>query len=175
MWHRAEQFDQKSLYWWPLNRTVTTQHCERMWSELVAWLANQPISDEVSRREPCLPLTDLLLELLNIVPGPKYPGIRLNWNNYWISRDIVNFWNLYSGSESNYRFRHSFPFRCVNPVALSLVRCYSICLPRRVALWVNYSSWRTESSSEHVASDLSLLKADALWWENKRCSDSNPW
>jgi len=27
--------------------------------------------------------------------------------------------------------------------------------------WVNYSSRRTESSSEHFASDLSLLKADA--------------
>jgi len=44
--------------------------------------------------------------------------------------------------------------------------------------WVNYSSRvsrRTESSSEHFASDLSLLKADELWCENKRCSDSNPW
>jgi len=65
----------------------------------------------------------------------------------------------------------------VNPAALPLpmVRCYSIRLPRRVASWVNYSSRRTESSSEHFASALSLLKADALWWENKRCSDSNPW
>jgi len=31
------------------------------------------------------------------------------------------------------------------------------------------------SSSEHFGSDLSLLKADALWCENKRCSDANPW
>jgi len=46
---------------------------------------------------------------------------------------------------------------------------------RRVASWVNYSSRRTESSSEHFAIDLSLLKADAPWCENKRCSDSNPW
>jgi len=40
---------------------------------------------------------------------------------------------------------------------------------------VNYSSRRTESSSEHFASDLSLLKADALWCENKWCLESNPW
>jgi len=39
----------------------------------------------------------------------------------------------------------------------------------------DYSSRRTESSSEHFASDLSLLKSDALWCENKRHSDSNPW
>jgi len=65
--------------------------------------------------------------------------------------------------------------RRVNPAALPLVRCYSIRLPRRVASWVNYSSWRTESSSEHLASDLSLLKADAPWCENTRCLDSNPW
>jgi len=44
-----------------------------------------------------------------------------------------------------------------------------------VASWVNYSSRRTESSSEHFDSDLSFLKADALWCENKQCSDSNPW
>jgi len=56
-----------------------------------------------------------------------------------------------------------------------MVRCYSIRLPRRVASCVNYSSRWTESSSEHFASDLSLLKADALWCENQRCSDSNPW
>jgi len=48
-------------------------------------------------------------------------------------------------------------------------------LPRRVASWVNYSSRRTELSSEHFASDLSLLKADAPWCENRRCSDSNLW
>jgi len=29
--------------------------------------------------------------------------------------------------------------------------------------------------STTTCSDLSLLKADALWYENKRCSDSNPW
>jgi len=32
-----------------------------------------------------------------------------------------------------------------------------------IASWVNYSRQRTESSSEHFASDLSLLKADAPW------------
>jgi len=69
----------------------------------------------------------------------------------------------------------AFLLRCVNPAALPLVRCDSIRHPRRVASWVNYSSRRTESSSEHFASDLSLLKADALWCENRRCSDSNPW
>jgi len=68
-----------------------------------------------------------------------------------------------------------FLLRCVNPEALPLVRCYSIRLPWRVASWVNYSSRLTESSSEHFASVLSLLKADALWCENKRCSDSNPY
>jgi len=68
-----------------------------------------------------------------------------------------------------------FLLRCVNSAALPLVRCYSISPPRRVASWVNYSSRRTESFSEHFASDLGLLKADALWCENKRCSDSNPW
>jgi len=68
-----------------------------------------------------------------------------------------------------------FLLRCVNLAALPLVRCYSICLPRRVASWVIYSSRRTESSSEHFASYLSLLKADAPWCENKRCLDSNPW
>jgi len=68
-----------------------------------------------------------------------------------------------------------FLLRCVNPAARPLVHCYLIRLPRRVASWVNYSSRRTESSSEHFISDLSLLKADALWCENKRCSDSNPW
>jgi len=40
---------------------------------------------------------------------------------------------------------------------------------------VNYSSQHTESSSEHYDIDLNLLKANALWCENKRCSDSNPW
>jgi len=55
---------------------------------------------------------------------------------------------------------------CVNHAALPLVRCYSICPPRRVASWVNYSSRPTESSSEHFASDLSLLKADAPWCES---------
>jgi len=68
-----------------------------------------------------------------------------------------------------------FMFRCVNSAALPLVRCWSIRRPRRVASWVNYSSRRTESSSQHFASDLSLLKANAPWWENKRCSDSNTW
>jgi len=51
--------------------------------------------------------------------------------------------------------------RCVNPAALPLVRWYSIRLPQRVASWVNYSRQRSESSSEHYVSDLSLLKADA--------------
>jgi len=48
---------------------------------------------------------------------------------------------------------------------------------RRVASWSSklYSRQRTESSSEHYGSDLSLLKTDALWCENKRGSDSNPW
>jgi len=45
---------------------------------------------------------------------------------------------------------------------LPLVCCYSIRTPRRVASWVNYSCRWTESSSEHFASNLSLLKADAL-------------
>jgi len=40
--------------------------------------------------------------------------------------------------------------------------------------WVNYNRQRTELSSERNASDPSLLKADALWCENKRFSDSNP-
>jgi len=56
-----------------------------------------------------------------------------------------------------------FLLRCINPAVLPLVRYYSIRLPRRLASWVNYSSRRTESSSEHFASDLSLLKADAPW------------
>jgi len=61
-------------------------------------------------------------------------------------------------------------------VALPLVRCYPIRPHRRVASWVNYSSrWITESSSEHFVRDLSWLKADALWCENKRCWESNPW
>jgi len=47
--------------------------------------------------------------------------------------------------------------------------------PEGIASWVNYSSPRTESSTEHFASDLSLLKADTPWCESKRCSDSNPW
>jgi len=63
----------------------------------------------------------------------------------------------------------------VNPAALPLVHCYSVRLPRRVASWVNYSSRRTESSNEHFVSHLSLLKADELWCESKRCSDWNPW
>jgi len=67
-----------------------------------------------------------------------------------------------------------FLLRCVNPAALSLARCYSIRHPRRVASWVNYSSRQTVSYSEHFVSDQGLLKADALWCENKRCSDSNP-
>jgi len=46
-----------------------------------------------------------------------------------------------------------------------------IAFPPRVASWVNYSSQQTV---EHFVSDLSLLKADAQWCENKRCSDSNP-
>jgi len=46
-------------------------------------------------------------------------------------------------------------------------------IARRVASSVNYSRRRTESSSEHFTRDLSLLKA--LWCENKRCSDTNPW
>jgi len=44
-----------------------------------------------------------------------------------------------------------------------------------IIIIINYSSRRTESSSEHVASDLSLLKAEAPWCENKRYTDSNPW
>jgi len=63
----------------------------------------------------------------------------------------------------------------VNPAALPLVHCYSIRPPWRVASWVNYCSRQTESSSEHFANDLSLLKACTPWCENKRCSDSNPW
>jgi len=39
---------------------------------------------------------------------------------------------------------------------------------------VNYSSQRTELSSEQFGSDPRLLKADALWCENKQCSVSNP-
>jgi len=67
---------------------------------------------------------------------------------------------------------------CINSAAVQLVRCYSFRPPRRVASWVNYNSRRTESSSEHFASDLRLLKADVLkadaqWCENRRCSDSN--
>jgi len=63
-------------------------------------------------------------------------------------------------------YRQSFfLFRCVNPAALPLVRGYSIRLPHGVASWVNYRSRQTESSSEHFASDLSLLKADAEWCE----------
>jgi len=69
----------------------------------------------------------------------------------------------------------SFFCSCVNSAALPLVHCYSIRPPRRVASWVNYSSRQTETSSEHFASDLSLLKADVPWCENKRCSGSNPW
>jgi len=57
--------------------------------------------------------------------------------------------------------RKLFLLRCVKPPVLPLVRCYSIRLPHRVASWVNYNSQRTESSGEHFASDLSLLKADA--------------
>jgi len=59
--------------------------------------------------------------------------------------------------------------------SLPLVCCYLIRPPRTVFSWVNYSSQRAELSSEHFDSDLSLLKADAIWCENKRCSDSNPW
>jgi len=54
----------------------------------------------------------------------------------------------------------AFLLRCVNPAALPLVRCYSIRPPRSVASCV--SSQRTETFSEHFASDLSLLKADSL-------------
>jgi len=68
-----------------------------------------------------------------------------------------------------------FLLRCVYPAALPLIRCYSIRHPWRVASWVYYSSRRTDSSSEHFASDPRLLKTDAPWCENKRCSDSNPW
>jgi len=75
---------------------------------------------------------------------------------------------------TTYIYEKVFLLRCVNSAALQLVRCHSIRLPRRVASWVNYSRQRTESVSEHYASDLSLLKADALC-ENKRYSDSNPW
>jgi len=42
---------------------------------------------------------------------------------------------------------------------------------QKFSSWVNYNNRRTESSSEHFASDLSLLKADELWYENKRCLD----
>jgi len=41
--------------------------------------------------------------------------------------------------------------------------------------WVKYSRQRTVSFSKHYASDLSLLKADALWCENERCLDSKTW
>jgi len=51
--------------------------------------------------------------------------------------------------------------RFVNPTALPMVHCYSIRLPRGVAILANYSRHRTESSSEHYASDLSLHMADA--------------
>jgi len=67
----------------------------------------------------------------------------------------------------------SFLLRCVYSAALPLVCYYSIRLPLRVASWVNYSKQRTESPSERYSCYLSLLKADALWCENKRCSDSN--
>jgi len=46
---------------------------------------------------------------------------------------------------------------------------------RNHTCWVNYNSWPTKSSSENCASDLSLLKANALWCENKQCLDSNRW
>jgi len=51
-----------------------------------------------------------------------------------------------------------FLLRCVNPAALPPARCYSIRLPRRVASSVSCIGQRTESSSEHYVSDLSLLK-----------------
>jgi len=59
-----------------------------------------------------------------------------------------------------------------------MVRCYSIRHTHRSPCsysWVNYSSRRTESSSEYFVIDLSFLKADAPWCENKRCLDSNSW
>jgi len=60
------------------------------------------------------------------------------------------------------------------PCSTTTVCCYSIRLPQTVASWVNYSRQRIESSREHYDSDLSLLKVDALWCENKQCLDSNP-
>jgi len=90
----------------------------------------------------------------------------------WLMLKLI--WNLYSRSESYYLYICKlFLLRCVNPTALLLVHCYSIRSPQRVASWVNYSSCLTKSSTEHFASDISLLKADTLWCDNKRCSKSN--
>jgi len=73
-----------------------------------------------------------------------------------------------------------FLLRCVNPAELPLVGPtlqLDSPFPEGSHSWVKYSSRRTESSSalQHFASVFSLQKADAMWCENKRCSDSNPW
>jgi len=68
-----------------------------------------------------------------------------------------------------------------------VVRCWSfhvaltLCfaLPRTrwwiiASSWVNYSRQWTEPFSEHYASNLSFIKADSLWCDNRRYLDSNP-
>jgi len=59
---------------------------------------------------------------------------------------------------------NAFLLHCVNPAALLRVRCYSICLPLRVASWVNYSAGnelnRPVSSTPVISACWRLLHYD---------------
>jgi len=86
------------------------------------------------------------------------------------------------------------PFRQIAQIChfaeCQIAECQNVISPTRVGVggwsfnkdellpctFPSWTQWTVESSSEHFASDLSLLKADALRWEqNRQCSDSNPW
>jgi len=61
-----------------------------------------------------------------------------------------------------------FLLQCVIATALPLARCYTHSPSRMpgVVSWVDYSRQRTESCPyRHLGSDLSLLKADAMWFD----------
>jgi hypothetical protein len=64
---------------------------------------------------------------------------------------------------------------CVNSAALPLGHCYSLCLPRMVASWVDYSRQRTESCPVSTTPVISacwrLMNCDV---KNSGALDSNP-